>query len=396
MGREERERQPRPRAARKNKPRPYFDVTMIFSLFLLVVIGLVMIYSTTAYKSGNHDFVSQLVAVGLGVFLMLLASFFPFKKIPGVWAIALIVATVFIIALFSPLKMTINGATRWVNIAGVSVQVAEVVKFALILTMPYLLTIPIVDMREIKVELGMYIVPVFFAGILGIISRNMSSAFIIVLICTAMIFVSSYRPKVYILLAIAVAAIAVLAIVLIDTNVVSGGFRGDRVRLWLHPNDEALRARLETEIDDYQSMQAVYAIGSGGIAGKGIGEGIQKINKIPEAQNDMIYSVLCEELGFVGAFLIIALFIVLITRLFILANNAASRFDALLITGVLAQVGFQTILNIAVVTQTIPNTGVSLPFISSGGTSVMFLLMEFGLVINVSRYNKLSEKRSER
>ncbi len=136
----------------------------------------------------------------------------------------------------------------------------------------------------------------------------------------------------------------------------------------------------------FQTLQALYAIGSGGIWGKGLGQSMQKRNFLPEAQNDMIFSILCEELGLFGAFTIILLFIVLIWSCMVIANKTMDRFGALLVVGVMAHYAIQVILNIAVVTNTIPNTGITLPFISYGGTSSLFLLMEIGIVLNVSKH----------
>ena len=163
--------------------------------------------------------------------------------------------------------------------------------------------------------------------------------------------------------------------------VVSGSdfleFRGNRIRSWLDP---------ESDPSDtgFQTLQGLYAIGSGGIWGKGLGQSMQKLNFLPEAQNDMIFSIICEELGLFGAVAIILMFIMLLWRMMIIANNAPDLFGAMLVVGVMGHIAVQAILNIAVVTATIPNTGISLPFISYGGSSVMFLLIEIGLVLSVA------------
>lgn len=141
----------------------------------------------------------------------------------------------------------------------------------------------------------------------------------------------------------------------------------------------------------FQTLQALYAIGSGGIFGKGLGKSMQKLGFIPEAQNDMIFSIICEELGLLGAIAVILLFVILIWRMMIIANNARDLFGALLVVGVMGHISVQVILNIAVVTNTIPNTGVSLPFISYGGSSVMFLLVEIGIVMSVAKGIRLRE-----
>ena len=182
-----------------------------------------------------------------------------------------------------------------------------------------------------------------------------------------------------------VAAAAVVVFVIVNLANGDGlNYRGVRVLAWLDPEAFA-------DSTGFQTLQALYAIGSGGIFGKGLGESMQKLGFIPEAQNDMIFSIICEELGLFGAVAIIFMFIMLIWRLMVIANNAPDLFGALLVVGVLGHIAIQVILNIAVVTNTIPNTGISLPFISYGGSSVMFLLIEMGLVLNVARRIQLKE-----
>lgn len=158
------------------------------------------------------------------------------------------------------------------------------------------------------------------------------------------------------------------------------GYRGDRFDAWLN---------VETHDKGYQTLQSLYAIGSGGLWGKGLGQSIQKMDFIPEVQNDMIFSVICEELGLVGGIALIMLFLFLIWRLMIVITNASDLYGSLLVTGVMAHIAVQILINIAVVTNTIPNTGVTLPFISYGGTSLVFLLCEMGIVLSVARQIKV-------
>ena len=218
------------------------------------------------------------------------------------------------------------------------------------------------------------------------ITSNMSSAIIIMGIAILMVFVASPDYKKFVLMALAVIAIAAVAVFAIVSMANGDGlnYRGERVLAWLNP---------EAYADDtgYQTLQALYAIGSGGIWGKGLGQSMQKLGFIPEAQNDMIFSIICEELGLFGAIAIILMFIMLIWRLMVIANNAPDLFGSLLVVGVMAHMAIQVILNIAVVTATIPNTGISLPFISYGGTAVLFQLAEIGLVLNVAKRIQLKE-----
>lgn len=201
-----------------------------------------------------------------------------------------------------------------------------------------------------------------------------------------MLFVASPDYKRFVTVGLAGVAGAVAVVYLISQASTTEGmnFRGVRILAWLDPEKYA---------DDtgFQTLQGLYAIGSGGIFGKGLGQSIQKLGYLPEEQNDMIFAVICEELGLFGAIAVILIFLLMIWRFMVIANNAPDLFGALLVVGVMGHIAIQVILNIAVVTNTIPNTGISLPFISYGGTSVMFLLIEMGLVMSVARRIRLKD-----
>ena len=233
--------------------------------------------------------------------------------------------------------------------------------------------------------------PMPIALMLWQITRNLSSAIIVVGIAALMLFVACPDYKRFVLLAltgIAGAALVVYASVHMAASQAGEtegmGFRFERILAWLDPEAYASGK-------GFQTIQALYAIGSGGILGKGLGSSMQKLGFLPEAQNDMIFSIICEELGLFGGFAVIIMFVMLIWRFMVIANNAPDLFGALLVVGVLGHVAIQVILNIAVVTNTIPNTGISLPFISYGGSSVMFLLIEIGLVLSVARGIRLKD-----
>ena len=162
--------------------------------------------------------------------------------------------------------------------------------------------------------------------------------------------------------------------------ITSAGYRGERIDAWLDP---------ENHDKGYQTMQSLYAIGSGGIFGKGLGQSMQKLGFIPESHNDMIFSVVCEELGFFGAICVIIMFMFLIWRCVIIADNARDLYGSLIVIGIMTHIAVQVIINLAVVTNTMPNTGVPLPFISYGGSSMVFILIEMGVVLSVSRQIKL-------
>ena len=224
------------------------------------------------------------------------------------------------------------------------------------------------------------------SGLVWKVTDNLSSAIIIFGIAGLMLFVASPDYKRFVIIGIIGAAGAALIVFLIanagDTE--GMGFRSARILAWLDPGSDP-------SDKGFQTLQALYAIGSGGIFGKGLGQSMQKLGYLPEEQNDMIFAVICEELGLFGAIAVILIFILLIWRFMVIANNAPDLFGALLVVGVMGHIAIQVILNIAVVTNTIPNTGISLPFISYGGTSVLFLLIEMGLVMSVARGIRLKD-----
>ena len=227
------------------------------------------------------------------------------------------------------------------------------------------------------------------AGFLGIISSNMSSALIIAIIGVVMYF--AWHPKsaiFYVAVLVGVALLGVLIYVISQQSIVDAeeGFRLTRIRAWLDPYS------YESDTS-YQSLQALYAIGSGGLFGKGLGNSIQKLGSIPEPYNDFIFAIVCEELGVMGASLLMLMFIYLLYRIFIIAQKAEDLFGRMLATGVFSHIALQVVLNIAVVTGAMPNTGVTLPFISYGGTATIFLLIEIGMVLNVQKWSEL--KREE-
>ena len=221
--------------------------------------------------------------------------------------------------------------------------------------------------------------PTILALMVYKMTRNLSSAVIILGITIIMLFVATPGYKRYVFAALLlIAFVAVIIAIIVNSEDSSGmNYRFKRVLAWLDPNAYASDER-------FQTLQALYAIGSGGVFGKGLGESMQKM-KLPEAQNDMIFSIICEELGLFGAIAVMLMFLLLIWRLMIIANNAPDMYGALLVIGVMGHIAIQVILNIAVVTNTIPNTGITLPFISYGGSAVIIQLAEVGIALNVAR-----------
>ena len=372
---------------RKKQAEYFFDYTLLFIVLFLLGFGLIMVYSTSSYEASmsaslNYDeayyLKHQAGATVLGLVAMMVVSRIPYHfwepfAIPGYLASAVLIALV-----MTPLGITANGATRWLNL-GVSVQPAEIAKLCMILFLASFICKMGKGIRSLKGFLLVLAAPVPICVMVWQITDNLSSAIIIFGIAFLMLFVASPEYKRFLILGavgIAGAALLVFAIVQMDSS--SLDFRGNRILAWLNPEDYATGT-------GFQTLQSLYAIGSGGIFGKGLGQSIQKLGFLPEAQNDMIFSIICEELGLFGGIAVILLFVILCWRFMVIANNAPDLFGALLVVGVMGHIAIQVILNIAVVTNTIPNTGISLPFISYGGSSVMFLLIEIGMVLSVAR-----------
>ncbi|SHH54109.1 cell division protein FtsW [Butyrivibrio fibrisolvens DSM 3071] len=364
----------------------YVNYGLIFIVLFLLVFGLIMLLSTSSYeanlKYGNawYFFNRQAGSTAFGLAVMLFISFWPNYKIYKrftIVAYAGACAAPFLVK--TSLAYSANGATRWVRIFGVSVQPAEVSKLLMIIFLAGFVSQlgkQVSTRRGFWITLGMSVVPAFLVYSL---TRNLSSALIIVCIAVAMLFVSCPDYRRFIVLGAGTAGIAALAIsYAVSSSTDSMNFRFMRILAWLHPEQYASGK-------GHQTIQALYAIGSGGLFGKGLGESMQKLGFLPEAQNDMIFSIICEELGLFGAIAIMIMFMLLIWRLKLVADSTTDMFGALLVIGVLAHVSIQVILNIAVVTNTIPNTGITLPFISFGGSAVVMQLVEIGIALNVSR-----------
>ncbi len=371
----------------------YFDYSLLFIVLFLLGFGLVMIYSTSSYEAGisascNYDSAyylkKQAVSTALGLVAMFFFARVDYRQWEKFAFLAYIGSIVLVLLLLTPLAITANGATRWLKILGMSLQPAEVAKLGVILFLASLICKMGKGIRTMK---GAAII-VGFAGVLFIliyeISSNLSSAIIVLGIAVVMLFVASPDYKKFIIAGLIVIALAAAIVLYIVNQGGTGEFRGQRVLAWLHPEQYSNGTA-------FQTLQALYAIGSGGIFGKGLGQSMQKLGFIPEAQNDMIFSVICEELGLFGAIAVILLFALLIWRCMIIANNARDLFGAMIVVGVIGHLSIQVILNVAVVTNSIPTTGISLPFISYGGSSVMFLLIEIGLVLSVARHIELKE-----
>ena len=371
---------------KKEKRERYYDYSLLAVIIFLCCFGLIMVYSSSSYaaqlKTGDSLFYlkKQGFALIIGFLVMFAVSKIDYHRFGKLAVLAYFLAIVLMIAVnFTPLGIAYNGKKRWFGFGSTSLfQAAEAVKVALILS-----TAALINRFSRKIDLWrtmILIVLVQAPSILLVTMNNLSSGIILAGIVFVMLFVASRKKLRFFLAAAGVIALIILARVFVDVLIEHGimhDYQLERILVWKNPSAYALEG-------GHQVLQGLYAIGSGGIFGKGLGASMQKLGFVPEAQNDMIFSIICEELGLFGAICVILLFLFMIWRFVVIANNAPDLFGSLLVVGVMAHIALQVILNIAVVTNTIPNTGITLPFISYGGTSVVFLMMEMGAALSVS------------
>lgn len=378
---------------KKEQSEYFFDYSLLFIVLFLLGFGLVMIYSVSSYEAfqdyhdAAHYLKRQLAASIIGLVAMTIMANIPYHFWER-FAVLGYLVSVGLICLIPFFGIESHGAKRWIPIPGIgfNLQPAEVAKLCMILFLASMVCKMGKSVRTMKGFIFMVVIPMPIVIMVWKITDNLSSAIIILGISLLMVFVASPDYKKFVIMGL----VGVAAVSLFVFALVSGGgsedmgFRSERILAWLDPEGHA-------QTKGFQTLQALYAIGSGGIWGKGLGQSKQKLGFLPEAQNDMIFSIICEELGLFGAVAIILMFLMLLWRMMIIANNAPDLFGALLVVGVIGHIAIQVILNIAVVTNTIPNTGISLPFISYGGSSVLFLMIEIGLVLSVAKRIQLKE-----
>lgn len=364
------------------------DYSLVVIIVFLMAIGLIMLYSASYYEasmkaSTNYDpafyLKKQLVWMIGGLVVMFVVAAIDYHHYVGklsIFAYRLSLVLIALCLLFEP----VNGARRWIRVGGFSFQPAEFSKIAIILLMTTLIVRQGTGLYKTSNALRLLGFPLLASAEIYFITKNLSSAVIVFAIAFGMFFVARPDYAKFVLLAFFGICLAVLGVWLI-TQYASGSssnFRFRRVLAWLDPEGSA-------DSTAFQTIQALYAIGSGGLFGKGLGKSMQKLGYIPEVQNDMIFSVICEELGIFGAVCVIMMFVLLCWRLLNIAFSARDVSGSYLVVGVFCHIAVQVFLNIAVATNTIPNTGVTLPFISYGGSSILFTLAEMGIVLNVSR-----------
>jgi len=379
------DRQQRPASHRKKGVLSFFnvkaggvDLTFLILVLLLLTIGLIMLFSASFanalyYRNNSYAFISnQLVFATVGVVLMLMISTVNYKVLERLaWLIMGVSILLLIVVLFCP---PINNARRWIPLPFFNVQPSEIAKFAVVIVFAHLAVVNQHRMDTFRYGVLPFVTILAVLAALIVAEPHLSGTILVLAIGAIMMLIGGSNMKWFVLAAI-------IGVVLIGILIMIPGvleYAQERLSTWRDPF-------ADPRDSGFQTIQSLFAIGSGGLMGVGIGNSRQKYLYLPEPQNDFIFSIVCEELGFVGASFILILFALLIWRGFVIGMRCKDRFGALVAVGLTAQVGLQTILNIMVVTNTIPNTGVSLPFFSYGGSSLVMLLCQMGVVLAISR-----------
>lgn len=369
----------------------YFDYSLLAVLIFLVCFGLIMLYSASAYSTlvqhndSMHYFKRQILFCIVGFIGMYVVSRIDYHYYIK-WARGIYFVAVVLMALVqTPLGIEVNGAKRWIQLPfGQQLQPAEITKIAVILFIPVLICQLGREIRTLKGMGQVFLWGLVAAGCVFILTENLSTAVIVMGITCVMIFVVHPQTRPFIAAAGAGLVLILVGVQILDAMLsTSGNFRLRRILVWLNPEEYASEG-------GYQVMQGLYAIGSGGFFGKGLGNSAQKM-VIPEVQNDMILSIICEELGVFGAIIVLVLFGLLLFRLMFIAQNAPDVYSSLVVTGIFTHIALQVLLNVMVVINLIPTTGITLPFISYGGTSILFLMAEMGIALGISAKIKIKE-----
>ena len=361
------------------------DLTFMFLVLILLAIGLIMLfsasYASAYYETGNSFYYisRQLLFAIVGIIGMFVVANIDYHILHR-FAFLIYIGTVFLLILVLFVH-TREDARRWIPLGFTTFQPSELAKFAVVLIFAHLISTNYDRMKDPKYGVWPFLALMGIVVLLMLLEPHLSGTILILSIGIIMMFVGGTDLKWFMIGGLLLAA-AVVVIVLIPGVI---PYAMSRIQHWRDP-------WIDPQGKGFQTIQSLYAIGSGGLMGVGIGNSRQKHLYLPEPQNDFIFSVVCEELGFIGATLIILVFVLLIWRGYVIAMRCRDRFGSMLAIGLTTQVGVQTILNIAVVSNPIPNTGISLPFFSSGGTALVMLLAEMGVILSVSRQTNLEKE----
>lgn len=356
------------------------DFCLLFTMLILVVIGAVFVYSASSYsaslqlKDSFYYLKKQIIGIVLGLISCVAFSFIDYKKLEKTKYVLAILSIVLLVLVFIPKIGTSKyGARRWINLGFFTVQPSEIAKFALIIFAAGYMSKNATKVRTFRGILPVILLGIVFCGLI-IMEPNMSITMCMGLLLLFMLYIGGASFKHLLMLIIPLIAAVPLLIVVEP-------YRMKRLLAFLDP-------WAESSSTGYQLVQSLYALGSGGLFGVGLFNSRQKYLFLPFAESDFIFSIIGEELGFLGCVLVLILFVILIYRIIKIACNASTRFGSLLASGIASIIGIQVLLNVAVVTGSIPPTGLPLPFMSAGSTSLLVFMSAIGLVLNIDRQNK--------
>ena len=363
------------------KDKKPFDFLLFMTALILLSLGLIILFSASApmaekeYGNIYYYIRRQLLFAAFGMVVMLLAANYDYHKIgrKTVWGLMVPSIILLILVLIPGIGSESNGSWRWIVIAGIRFQPSELAKIALILFFSYNLSRRKKPLNSFFGDLLPYLFVLGIISALLLLETHLSATIIMISIAMIILFAAGAKIRHFAVLVVPVAALLVAVITFTD-------YMTPRINSWLNPWSDPRG-------DGYQTIQSLYAIGSGGLFGRGLGQSMQKFLYLPESHNDYIFPIMAEELGFVGVVAVLLLFMVFIWRGIKIAVHARDTYGCLIATGVTALIAVQSLINVAVVTNSVPPTGISLPFFSSGGTALVLFMAEVGILLNISRYS---------
>ena len=370
-----------------------FDMQFFVLLMIILIVGLATLYSAShvyafEYEGDSFFYIrKQLIFAVAGFIIMLAVSMMDYHYLHWVALIGHVASLILlVIAYFMP---SATGIHRWIEIGGITIQPSEIAKFTMILLFAHYIAKNYKDIRTFKKGFIPLLAILGVTCFLVVIEPHLSGTMLLVMLGLVMMFVGGV-PIGYLIGIVGLGVVGVLVMVVVL------GYEQDRIAVWLHPlesfaNEITFADGLSGRDHAWQTVQSLYAIGSGGLMGQGPGNSRQKHLFLPEPQNDFIFSIFCEEMGLIGAVLVLLLFALLVWRGLKIAVKAPDKFGCMLALGLTIQIGLQVALNVAVVSNLIPNTGISLPFFSYGGTSLLMLMVQMGVVLSVSRQSRMEK-----
>lgn len=360
---------------------PDFDYKLITCVLLLAGFGVIVLYSSSYYSKGMSMMIKQAFFTVIGLIAMMFLASFDYRRLKPFAIPMYILSLVITLFVLSPVGINLNGAKRWINLKFTTFQPSEFVKLAVIVALAGILSTYWKKLNRRNINIWLVIFTIVPVAELFLITDHLSAAIIVFVICYGMIYIAHPQDRKLLVLAlVGIVAVAAMIywIVYIKDYHVGESFRYTRIRIWFDPFNEEYP-------NSYQVREGLYGIATGGLFGRGLGNSILKQGFLPEPYNDMIFAVLCEEMGLLGAVMVLFLFLYLVIRIFRIGMQAPDKFGFFICMGVMLHIAAQVILNILVVTNTIMNTGITLCFFSAGGSSLIFIYLEMGLVLSVAK-----------